>query len=115
MLTLVNRRLFAVLLLLTAALQGPLLTYAASLSATEGFVTRSCADQTQFNAKACEDCCGSDLMTSCLLQCLATGAAISVAHGIPIRVAAGSLLVPDTGIAPFAERDPPHPFRPPIV
>jgi hypothetical protein len=42
-------------------------------------------------------------------------AAIPVTSETSVRIALRSTLIPDPGVAPFAERFPPHPFRPPIV
>jgi hypothetical protein len=113
----VHRRFFAILLLLTAVLQGPVLTYAATLRSTGigDSIARTCGDYTVSSEKACQDCCGHGSMLSCVAQCAIPGSAIPMGSATLVRIAARGTLIRDAGVAPFAQRDPPHPFRPPIA
>ena len=113
-----HRRLLAAVLLLTTVLQGPALTYAASLG-TNGIgdaPTRACADYTLPDTRDCDACCSHGSMPSCASQCpLPTGAAVPPALAASIRIAVRGILIPDAGVAPFADHTPRHPLRPPIV
>ena len=114
----VHRPLLASVLLLTTVLQGPLLSYAANPKSTGlgDSTARTCAGYTFSAENACERCCGHGAMPSCVAQCAVPGGAtLPTTPETSIRIAERGALIPDAGVAPFAQRDPPHPFRPPIV
>jgi hypothetical protein len=115
----VYRRLILIGLLLATVLQGPVLTYAAATLGSNGIhnsATQACGGLTVLDEKNCERCCGHGSMPSCLMQCVAVpGAVIPLMSKTSFWIGARGSLIPDAGAAPFPERDPPHPFRPPIV
>jgi hypothetical protein len=115
----VYRRLILIALLLVTVLQGPVLTYAAAALGSNGIqnsATQACGGLTVLDEKNCERCCGHGSMPSCLTQCVpAPGAAIPTMSKTSFWIAACGTLIPDADAASFPERDPPHPFRPPIV
>ena len=113
-----HRSLLASVLLLTTVLQGPALTYAAALG-TNGIgdaATQGCAVYTLPDGRDCDACCSHDSMPSCASQCpVPTGAAVPLTLAASIRIAVRGIVIPDAGVAPFAEHSPQHPLRPPIV
>ena len=112
------RRLLAVALILVTALQGPALTYAATLGSTgSGDSTmRACGSYTLPDGNDCITCCFHGSMPSCAAQCsVPVTAAVPLMLPTSLRIALHGGVLPDAGIAPFAEHDPPHPLRPPIV
>ena len=113
-----HRSLLASVLLLTTVLQGPALMYAAALG-TNGIgdaATQGCAVYTLPDGKDCDACCSHGSMPSCASQCpVPTGAAVPLTLAASIRIAVRGIVIPDAGVAPFAEHSPQHPLRPPIV
>lgn len=113
-----RRRLLAISLILAAVLQGPALTYAATLGSSSigDAITHTCDGQTLPDGNDCGTCCSHGAMPSCAAQCpVPVGAAVLLMFPKSQRIAAGQLVVPDAVIAPFAQYDPPRPLRPPIV
>ena len=114
-----RRRLILIALLSATVLQGPVLTYAAAALGSNGSYNsaiQACGGLTASDEKNCERCCGHGSMPSCVVQCsVVPGAAIPMMAETLFWIAVRGTLVPDAGAAPFPERDPPHPFRPPIV
>lgn len=114
-----HRRLIVIAVLLATVLQGPVLTYAAATLATNGShtsATQACGGLAVLDEKTCERCCGQGPMPSCLVQCaVALGAAIPMMSETSFWITVHGKLLPEAGAAPFPERDPSHPFRPPIV
>jgi hypothetical protein len=113
-----HRRLIAIALLLAAVLQGPALTYAATLgSGSVGdAITHACGGQTLPDRLDCGTCCSHGAMPSCAAQCpVPVGAAVPLAVSTSLRIAEGGLVIPDARVAPFADYDPALLLRPPIV
>ena len=111
-----HSRLIALLVLLATVMQGPALGYAASLGSSSDAVNHACADLTLLDRQACDACCTHGAMPSCAAQCpVLTGVAVPLSLPNSLRIAVRGALIPDAGVAPFAEHDPPHPLRPPIV
>jgi len=110
-------RLFAIALILVTILQGPALAYAATLGANMGdAITHACAGQSLTDGSDCQSCCTHGAMPSCAAQCpVPVSAAVLLTLPTAQRIALRGIIVPDLGIRPFAEHDPPHPLRPPIV
>jgi hypothetical protein len=111
-----NRRWVIILLLLVTVLQGPALTYAASLGSGAGNTIQGCDDYTFSNGKDCDSCCSHGSMPSCVVQCaIPAGAAPAFKLPLMLRVGVRGVLLPDIGVARFAEHALPRPLRPPIV
>ena len=111
-----HRRLIAILVLLATLLQGPVLAYGAALESGGNAASHVCPDYTRADSKDCDACCTHGSMPSCVVQCqAAVGAAAPLSLPTSLRIAIRRTLIPDTGVAPFADHSPPHPLRPPIV
>ena len=112
-----HRRLLAMALILATFLQGPALTYAATLGASMGdAITHACGAVTLNNGNDCEACCSNGSMPSCAAQCpVPVTAAVPLMIPSSVRIAVLGVLIPDPGITPFADHDPPRPLRPPIL
>ena len=113
-----NRRLLAIALLLATVLQGPALVYAATLGSSSigDALTHTCNGQTLTDGSDCDTCCSHRAMPSCPAQCpVPIGAAVPLTIPSSMRISVLGVLIPDPGIAPFADHDPPLHFRPPIV
>jgi hypothetical protein len=113
-----HRRLIAIAMLLATVLQGPALTYAATLgsSSIADAITHACSGQALPDGTDCDTCCSHGAMPSCAAQCpVPFGAAVPLTFPTVLRIAARGVLIPEAGIAPFVDHDPPHPLRPPIV
>ena len=112
-----HRRLLAIALILTAIFQGPALAYASTLGAGMGdAITHACGGQLLADGNDCQSCCSHGATPSCAAQCpVPVSAAVSLALPIMRRTALRGIIVPEVGIDPFAEHNPPHPLRPPIV
>lgn len=112
-----HRRLLAITLILATVFQGPALTYAATSGASVGdAITNSCGGVSLHDSNDCEACCSHGAMPSCAAQCpVPVSAAPLLSLATSQRTAVWGIIVADIGVAPFAEHDPPHPLRPPIV
>jgi hypothetical protein len=112
-----HRRLLAIALILATILQGPALAYAMTLGASMGdAITHACGGQSLTDGSDCQSCCTHGAMPSCSAQCpVPVSAAVLLTLPTTQRTALRGIIVPDLGIGPFAEHDPPHPLRPPIV
>jgi hypothetical protein len=112
-----NRRLFAIALILATIFQGPALVYAATVGASmSDAITHACGGQPLTDGSDCQSCCTHGAMPSCSAQCpVPVSAAVLLSPPTTQRAALRGIIVPDLGIGPFAEHDPPHPLRPPIV
>jgi hypothetical protein len=112
-----NRRLLAIALILATIFQGPALVYAATVGASMGdAITHACAGQRLTGGSDCQSCCTHGAMPSCSALCpVPVSAAVLLSPPTTQRPALCGIIVPDLGIGPFAEHDPPHPLRPPIV
>ena len=113
-----NHRLLATVLILAAILQGPALAYAATLgsSSVGDAITHTCNGQTLAGGSDCDSCCSHGTMLSCAAQCLVpVAAAVPLSIPSSVRIAVVGVLIPDPGMARFADHNPPHPLRPPIV
>lgn len=113
-----HRRLIAIALILAAVLQGPALAYAVTLgSSTIGdAITHACNGQTFAEGGDCDSCCSNGEMPSCAAQCpVPVTAVVPLTLPTAVQIALNGVVIPDPGIAPFADHDPPHPLRPPIV
>ena len=108
--------LAAVLLLLTA-LQGPGFAFAESLGGSRDLgATSHCNGSMPPGGKHCESCCGHGAMPSCATQCVVpSSAALPPTLPSSIRIAVRGVVVPDLGVAPFADHALTHPLRPPIL
>ena len=111
------RRLIALALVLATVLQGPTLAFAATLGASMGdSLTHACGGQTLADESDCEACCSHGAMPSCAAHCpVPVIAAVLPTLPTSQRIAVHSVVIQDTGMAPFADHDPPNPLRPPIV
>jgi hypothetical protein len=112
-----HRRLLALALILATIFQGPALAYATTLGASMGdAITHACGGQIFADGSDCQNCCTHGAMPSCAAQCpVPASAAVLLTLPMMHRTALRGVIVPDLGISPFAEHDPPHPLRPPIV
>jgi hypothetical protein len=113
-----QRRLILLALILATILQGPAFAYAATLgsSSIADAITHSCGGQVQAEGSDCDACCSHGLMTSCSVQCPApTTAAVPLMLPTSLRIDILGVLIPDPGIAAFADHDPRNPLRPPIA
>jgi hypothetical protein len=115
--TTMHRRLLAIALILATIFQGPGLAYAATFGASMGdAITHACGGQSLTDGSDCQSCCSHGTMPSCAAQCpVPVSAAVLLTLPATQRTALRGIIVPDPGIGPFAEHDPPHPIRPPIV
>lgn len=112
-----HRRLLAITLILATIFQGPALAYAATLGASMGdAITHACGGQSLADGSDCESCCSHGAMPSCAAQCpVPVSAAALLALPTTQRTALRGIIVSDLRIGSFAEHDPPHPLRPPIL
>ena len=111
-------RKFAIVLLLAMVLQGPALTYAATLgsSSVGDAITSNCGGQTLPDGIDCGTCCSHGAMLSCAAQCpVPVGTAGPLSLPASLRIAVGRPVVPDDCVKPFADYDPTLLLRPPIV
>jgi len=112
-----NRRLLAIALILATIFQGPALVYAATVGASMGdAITHACGGQPLTDGSDCGTCCSHGAMPSCVAQCPGVvSAAVLPTLLTTQRTALRGVVISELGIGPFAEHDPPHPLRPPIV
>ena len=111
-----HRRLLAMVLLFATALQGPVLTFAASIGGDANHGAVHCDWHLWPDGKDCKSCCSHGSMPSCATQCtVLADAAVPLAFLVTQRIAIRGLAVPDTGATSFQDRTPSHPLRPPIV
>jgi hypothetical protein len=112
-----HRRLLAITLILAAIVQGPTLTYAATLGAgLAGAVSHDCGERAPAAGDGCQGCCLDAAMLSCAAQCqVPVMSAVLPAISPTTRTAGRGVIVPDPGIGPFADHKSPHPLRPPIL
>jgi hypothetical protein len=109
-------RLIAAIVLLVAVLHGPALSFAAALGTGGDAASQACSENTLSDGKDCDTCCTRGSMPSCTAQCpVPVGTALPAAFPMMIRVALHGIVIPDVGVAPFADHSPPHLLRPPIV
>ena len=109
-------QLIAFALLLVTVVQVPGLAYSATLNGGVDQSSRACDGQALPAGETCDSCCSQGSMPSCAAQCPAPiGAAVSLALPHTSRAAMLSVVIFDADVAPFAEFDPPHPLRPPIL
>jgi hypothetical protein len=109
-------RLIAIALLLVTVLQVPGLAYSATLNGGVDQSSHACDARSLPDGQNCDSCCSHGLMPSCGAQCPAPiGAAVPLRLPDSLRIAVLSVIISDAGVAPFAEHNPPHLLRPPIV
>ena len=112
------RRLLAIALILATLLQGPALTYAATLGSSSigDAITHTCEGQSLPDGNDCGTCCSHGALPSCAAQC-----PVPVSPAVPsvcvgsLRIPMHGVVFPDAGIASFTDHNPPRPLRPPIV
>jgi hypothetical protein len=112
------RRLLAIMLLVATVIQGPALSYAATLGSSSlgDAITRTCGGQSLPDGIDCGTCCSHGAMASCATQCpVPAGAAVPLTLPASLRTAEGGLIVPNARVVPFADHDPALLLRPPIV
>ena len=113
-----RHRLLAIAMILASLLQGPALTYAVTLGSSSigDAITHACGGQVLADGSDCDTCCAHGSMPSCAAQCpVPAGAAMPLVLLTSVRMALRGVVIPDAGVSPFADHDPPHPLRPPIV
>ena len=113
-----HRVLTSIVLCLVALLQGPALTYAATVGSIDSgdSLLRVCNGKVVQDDKICDACCSHGSMPSCMVQgSVPTGPTVPPALAASLRIAIDPVIIPDGGAAAFAEYTPPHPLRPPIV
>lgn len=109
------RRLIAIALLLIAVLQGPVLSYAATIESVGESVSRPCGGH-MLAEKHCDTCCTHGSIPSCTAQCpVPVGAAAPLTLPSLIRIPLRGAAIPEAGAAAFAQFDAPRPLRPPIA
>jgi hypothetical protein len=91
--------------------------FAATVGTSMGdAIMRSFGGELLARGSDCGACCSHGGRPSCNAQCpVPVSAAVWLTHSATQRTALRGIIVPDLGIGPFAEHDPPHPLRPPIV
>ena len=104
-------RLIAIALLIVTVLQGAVFAYAAMHASSDGRCERVMSD-----GSTCKACCAHG-SSSCALQCadLLVTAMPAIRPSLYLRMPVYRVMIPESGVAPFAAYTPPHPFRPPIV
>jgi hypothetical protein len=112
-----NRRLFAIALILATIFQGPALVYAATVGASMGdAITHACGGQPLTDGSDCGTCCSHGAMPSCTAQCpVPVSAAVLTTLPTAQRAALRSVVIPELRTGPLPERAPPDLLRPPIV
>ncbi len=113
-----QRRLIVLALILASILQGPVFAYAATLVSSNiaDAIPHFCGEQVLADGSDCDACCSHGLMTSCSVRCpVPTTAAVPLMLPTSLRIDVLGVLIPDPGIAAFADHDPRNPLRPPIA
>jgi hypothetical protein len=111
-----HRRLLAIALMFATMVQGTALAYATTSVERVGTAMSHHCDEQMTAGAHHAPCCEHRGTVSCAVHCsIPSSVALPATLPATLRTAVLAIIVPDPGAGSFAEHDPPHPLRPPIV